>query len=1439
MSTRFLNCFRMTKGRGLSPCWQRARMATPSATPATAKPAVRARPFSVGDRVATGGKKGTVRYVGTPNFASGTWVGIQLDTPDGKNDGSIKGERYFECPPMYGTFAKPAMVKPLVRKVVPKASASPTPAAKPGAAVPSPGTQAAERPPSRVGLTASPSTRPASGGSPAATAPTKTSPAPAAKPAAKPGAKGAAPRPASGSSSSPSPQQQPVPAPSAAAAATGAPAAQVKAAQVAAPEAASRSAPTGPEAAQAKATPTAATVSAAAEPAPTVAAAPPAKAAQTTATAAAATAKAETTATTAVAPSTAATTAVGKSTATDRAAATEVAVDPDLPQGQSAESKGKQEHLESLQQRRAQLQAQDALTAGGLDASEKELNTLRRKLESTETELGRVNSKVSVLEQQNKSKETKIGELEEKVVNLEGMAEMLTLDLQVAQESAEELQAQLGSTQGELQASRAELKSVRDDLLLAMPKDQQETAKLVTQNKALADAVRQLRDINLQQKAQFERTKADLERKVQTLSQHAKDADQLKIQVQLARGQVKELKESLDEAEHSVDMVEQLSEKNLVLGERVDELEAIVKHQKTLQEASEEVEEGYRELERQLRDDLSNRDYDLVSINKKLQQEKEKVADLRNTVRQFRIQNRSLENALQELRAREARLDLVQEGEAKRKEQVHDQSIKLQQREREERKKKEFIEGYLPKKVKVNQQSLDLLLVAQRLIAKMELVVKLVDQFYGTDSPNSDEDLAVFAYGLSKRVVACCRSAEALRMHVHRCADEQMWKNASARWKDLLASEQTLDEFLGLLAQDTLTQKTSLANIVKAHEELDQYIFNFFGPSPQDLGGVPIAVVQQRLSSPPEAIALNLTTRSLACSLQATKVRLGEIGELVAAVSLEGEQMHKFQHTFGELEDLVESAYTLCQNIISESKEYGTYHDVHPQIPSEAAKLDKAVRPVADMAVKVFEDVSKLLLAVKTALPYETAKQLKVLSPNSSGEKPVAQEVIEQAKAIRAKVIDKLEPIFQARRTEHGALLNLKAVQRSLTETAKTLAVGLEEFKALPVSKTAESAISIWRRHQEDVRHELAIAARIQPDLVAAQALADQRTRKLGILKKDIAERQAKIDVLEGHLRQAQEKAKKIAELEVRVAGAEEKKEALENELKAVKDQLRVKEQEAQQRKILLRTLKKEMSLLKKQKLGGGTVGAGGATASYHQVTTLSNTLAAVRGQLVQATYKSEMDKLLSDLPPLPDVRRGRKVDWMVRPAETKDKEVKSSLLLDVKTAPAQDPENTLELFKAKYSKLRQRAQALVAPAELVDISGYGPSERKGEAKVRRTSPNGPWMAKLYKAQQLEKETLSLERQFQSLLKVQGGVRLAPPSTGSPPARAPHDPPDKKLVGVIQLPVNIAASSNAATSRQLIIGRDDLSRLHHIMIQGNESRNGRLRRGAAKGNFKA
>ena len=58
-------------------------------------------------------KRGHVRFIGPTKFGHGTWIGVELEEASGKNDGSVKGVRYFECPVNKGVFVRVDKLTPV------------------------------------------------------------------------------------------------------------------------------------------------------------------------------------------------------------------------------------------------------------------------------------------------------------------------------------------------------------------------------------------------------------------------------------------------------------------------------------------------------------------------------------------------------------------------------------------------------------------------------------------------------------------------------------------------------------------------------------------------------------------------------------------------------------------------------------------------------------------------------------------------------------------------------------------------------------------------------------------------------------------------------------------------------------------------------------------------------------------------------------------------------------------------------------------------------------------------------------------------------------------------------------------------------------------------------------------------------------------------------
>ncbi|XP_059793401.1 centrosome-associated protein 350 isoform X1 [Balaenoptera ricei] len=67
--------------------------------------------FHIGDRVLIGNvQPGTLRFKGVTSFAKGFWAGVELDKPEGNNNGTYDGIVYFVCKEKHGIFAPPQKI---------------------------------------------------------------------------------------------------------------------------------------------------------------------------------------------------------------------------------------------------------------------------------------------------------------------------------------------------------------------------------------------------------------------------------------------------------------------------------------------------------------------------------------------------------------------------------------------------------------------------------------------------------------------------------------------------------------------------------------------------------------------------------------------------------------------------------------------------------------------------------------------------------------------------------------------------------------------------------------------------------------------------------------------------------------------------------------------------------------------------------------------------------------------------------------------------------------------------------------------------------------------------------------------------------------------------------------------------------------------------------
>ncbi|KFV68441.1 Centrosome-associated protein 350, partial [Dryobates pubescens] len=74
--------------------------------------------FNIGDRVLVSEvQPGTLRFKGLTKFAKGFWAGVELDKPEGNNNGTYDGIKYFDCKEKHGIFAPPQKISHITESI--------------------------------------------------------------------------------------------------------------------------------------------------------------------------------------------------------------------------------------------------------------------------------------------------------------------------------------------------------------------------------------------------------------------------------------------------------------------------------------------------------------------------------------------------------------------------------------------------------------------------------------------------------------------------------------------------------------------------------------------------------------------------------------------------------------------------------------------------------------------------------------------------------------------------------------------------------------------------------------------------------------------------------------------------------------------------------------------------------------------------------------------------------------------------------------------------------------------------------------------------------------------------------------------------------------------------------------------------------------------------
>ncbi|KAK1889640.1 Dynactin subunit 1 [Dissostichus eleginoides] len=393
--------------------------------------------------------------------------------------------------------------------------------------------------------------------------------------------------------------------------------------------------------------------------------------------------------------------------------------------------------------------------------------------------------------------------------------EMATLDKEMAEERSESLQVEVDTLKEKVEELSMDLEILRHEI---SEKGSDGAAssyhvkQLEEQNSRLKEALVRMRDLTQKEKLQED--------------------------VKQAEAIVDELKEQVDAALGSEEMVETLTERNLDLEEKVRELRETVTDLEAINEMNDELQENGRETEMELREHVDLSGAKVREAEKKVEAAQETVADYQQTINKYRDLTTSLQDANRELISQQnANAEQVQQPPAElfdfkikfAETKAYAKAIEMELRKMEvaqSNRQVSLLTSFMPDSFLRHGGDHDcilVLLLIPRLICKAELISKQAQEKFdlngnlpqgqGLRGPPGDQ--RSFASGLVYSLSLLQATLHKYEQALNTCSVE-VFKRMGTLYSEMSFHERSLDYFIDLLHKDQLDETVQVEPLTKA-----------------------------------------------------------------------------------------------------------------------------------------------------------------------------------------------------------------------------------------------------------------------------------------------------------------------------------------------------------------------------------------------------------------------------------------------------------------------------------------------------------------------------------------------------------------------------------------------------------------------------------------------
>ncbi|KAJ6541721.1 dynein associated protein-domain-containing protein [Mycena capillaripes] len=1111
--------------------------------------------------------RGVVRFSGATSFMAGKWIGIELYEANGKNDGSVAGVAYFTCKPGYGIFVRASQIKGTYGSEIERPP--------PTASRPSFGHQ-------RTSSLRANSIRPpsVSSTSPRAGSPAKPTATPSPAPATSPVKKTLLAMPPRKSLQSTSPPARNADSPPSRlnGATTNGP--RVSSPLTAAPPRPPR--PPSP-------------------PSPPSPQAPP--------------------------PPSAFQTPVAKPPSRPPSS-----LGPTQPVRDDQEAQELRAKIRVLEAKRAddarhvrelETRLQDAETFVALRPK------LQAKLNSQQTELIETRRDLADAQQLAQLAESRILDTQEQL-------EMAMLDKEVAEERAEAAEAELEEVTERLAIVEVELDVLKEggdgegeggeeeagNKSMSAGKDSLAYIQLEKHNDRLKEALLRLRDMSQETEQEQRRRIAEMEKDMVGIDELQSNYETTQIKLANAEIQIEDLKMQLDDALGAEEMLVQLTERNLMLGEKIEEMRITIEDLEALRELNDELEENHVETEKAMMEDLEAKDVQIREHVRKAESLEEACADLEGTIGQFRDLVMQLQTELDALRAQTQMAQTESQTAASQSAAMMSLNLKLQSsasknqarnieleikrmEARETRELLNIVQPYLPQiYVETDSDATSCYLFFQRLAYKADLITTIVSQNNGLPDSlsGSVSDALVGVCDMRGRISALSTLCKRFAAVMRRC-DVESFLNIGRLYQEIAPMEKRLDMHVDLLRRDEFREMECVSDVVKITAQFDHLAETYFSGYDYDLGERELGYLTSfDLDLDIFAASIGMTKTSIRTLVQDDETVLDLGGYDIDTELFEPLQRLLDQYKGAKalskkltkrLEDLIQDSAALKAHLVPQMK-----------------ALSNFVPELVNFGISFAQQIMPHLSDVRSSkAPFQLTT------------------ILSFAKQIAASTVAKdMKPGVTA----------WEAIGESIAQLVQ------EGSKLLPLTLEAENVIKVsgvspWVTRVDEVKASVAVNLEAERRVTQLNEELQGLVRTLKQKEQHIQEATVKNDLMERKMETVKRQADSIAEKDIVIADNKRRQRELEEALEQVQGDLDVSEQERLKLKALVGT---------EQRQATGTVvpepenlPVEGSLETSHLLEQIDALRGTVRYLRTENSYLKGQDLLrgIEALPPLPE----------------------------------------------------------------------------------------------------------------------------------------------------------------------------------------------------------